>query len=297
MLLNVRRRNWSSRGRRYRHANAFFVSIPKSGRTWLRFFLYSYFCSLQHRPLTLDEQEIARSAMPKFYFTHDLWEHWALANFKDRIRGKCLVPRRPTPHTRIIVLTRDPRDVVVSLFFQMTKRDQRFQGSLSEMIRHPTFGIDLIVDIMNTWMETWGWRNNFALLRYGDFRSDPEKEFRALLAFLGFHEIDDVIFAESLEASNFENMKTVEASNFENIKTMALSRKVRTGTLLPGDIEDPESFKVRRGIVGGYKDYLALDDMDYLNKAITRLHARYGYHSEKEGASLELRAGRECHGS
>ncbi len=245
--------------------------------------------------------------MPKFYFTHDLWEHWALANFKDRIRGKCLVPRRQTPDTRIIVLTRDPRDVVVSLFFQMTKRDQRFQGSLSEMIRHPTFGIDLIVDIMNAWTATWGGRSNFTLLRYGDFRSDPEKEFRALLAFLGFHDIDDVIFAQSLEASHFENMKIMEASNFENMKTVALSRKVRTGTLLPGDIRDPESFKVRRGIVGGYKDYLTLDDMDYLNGAIARLDTRYGYNGDKEHAFAEPRAetqaeeslglGREFHGS
>jgi hypothetical protein len=245
--------------------------------------------------------------MPKFYFTHDLWEHWALANFKDRIRGKCLVPRRQTPDTRIIVLTRDPRDVVVSLFFQITKRDRRFQGSLSEMIRHPTFGINLIVDIMNAWTATWGGRSNFKLLRYGDFRSDPEKEFRALLAFLGFHDIDDVIFAQSLEASNFENMKTVEASNFENMKTVALSRNMRTGTLLPGDINDPESFKVRRGIVGGFKDYLSLDDMDYLDGAIARLDTRYGYNGDKEHAFGEPRPetqaeeslglGREFHGS
>jgi hypothetical protein len=264
--MRVARRNLSSRARYYKSADAIIVSVPKSGRTWLRVFLYRYFSAILNRSFTLNEKEILDSPLPKLIFTHDLWEHRATARLKDRLRGKHLVPFLESREKRIVLLSRDPRDVVVSLFFQQTKRMGRYQGTLSDMIRHPKFGIGLIVDVMNTWMEEWGSQSNFKLLRYEDCQGNAAEAFRGVLTFLGFGEINQEAFDRSLEFSSFENMKSMERA-----------RQFGTGILLPGNPEDPESFKVRRGVVGGYREYLSSADIHYLDQAISRLDRRYGY--------------------
>ena len=47
--------------------------------------------------------------------------------------------------------------------------------------------------------------------------------------------------------------------------------------LRPGDVRDPESFKVRRGKVGGYREYLSVEDQEYALAALTKLDPRFGY--------------------
>jgi len=254
--------------RRYDRARGVVVSIPKSGRTWLRVFLHAYCCMLAKREFTLDPHEIAASQMPEFVFTHDLWQHLKTARLKDSFRGKHLVPPRAVETKPILLLARDPRDVLVSLFFQLSKRTGQFQGSVSEIVTDPRFGIEAIVEIMNTWIAEWGERSNFLLLRYEDCRRNTRRAFAAMLAFFGFTEIDDEALDRSLQFSSFENMKAMEAN-----------KEFTTGILLPRDAGDPDSFKVRRGIVGGYMQYLSAQDLVYIEQALASLDPRFGYHS------------------
>jgi hypothetical protein len=53
--------------------------------------------------------------------------------------------------------------------------------------------------------------------------------------------------------------------------------KARAEILSPGNVDDPESYKTRRGVVVGFRDYLSADDMRYIDQAIARLDKRYGY--------------------
>ncbi len=264
--MRVFRRNFSSRARYFAAADAIFVSIPKSGRTWLRVFLYRYFSAIYERDFTLNEKEIFAVPLPKLLFTHDLWEHRATARPKDRWRGKHLVPPRAAREKKIVLLARDPRDVLVSLFFQQSKRMHRYQGTLSGMLRHPRFGVRLVVEVMNAWMAEWGSRPNCALVRYEDCRRDTAGAFRALVAFLSPRPLDEAAFARSLEFASFDNMKALEAAG-----------KFDSGILAPGDRRDPESFKVRRGQVGGYGEYFTEADLEYLKAELARLHPGYGY--------------------
>jgi hypothetical protein len=47
--------------------------------------------------------------------------------------------------------------------------------------------------------------------------------------------------------------------------------------LQPRDMNDPESFNVRRGRIGGYADYLSASDIEYANEAMSALDRRFGY--------------------
>ena len=264
----VWRHNWTSRVRRYSEAHLIVVSIPKSGRTWLRVFLHAYFCALEKREFTLRSRDLFTGNVPKFIFTHDLWGYLAARRLKDRITGRPLIPPLQSRHKRILLLSRDPRDVIVSLFFQYTKRINRYQGDLHELIHHPKFGIMRIVNVMNAWMAEWGERPEFKVLRYEDCQRRTEEEFRGMLTFLGCREIDDEALARGMEFSSFENMRAIEAGE-----------QVKYNLLQPGNVQDPDSYKVRRGRVGGFLEYVESADLPYLEQVLARLDERFGYKS------------------
>src|SRR5436190_9212329 len=245
------RRNFSSRARELSGGEVIILSIPKSGRTWLRAFLCAYFCRRFGLEFTLRPGRYALPGFPRVVFSHDLFEHRTKGDWWDRIRGKYLVPRRELNRAKIILLARDPRDCFVSLYLQLTRRDPNApielkQTTVSEMLRDKKFGMRAIVDAMNNWLNDFSDRDNFTLLRYEALRAAPAEHFRHLLAVLGESSLNANIFLEALEFSRFENMQKLEAAG-------AFDSKI----LHPGDVRDPESFKVRRGKAGGYREYLS----------------------------------------
>ena len=265
------RRNFSSRASELSRGIAIIVSIPKSGRTWLRAFICAYFCKRFGLEFTLRPERYGQPGIPRLIFSHDLFEHRTKGDLWDRLRGKYLVPRRELSRAKIILLARDPRDCFVSLYLQITRRDPNapveLRGkSVSEMLRDRRFGVRAIVSTMNNWITEFSGRHNFTLIRYEALRASPAEHFRDLLAMLGESMPDMKMFQAALEFSRFENMQKLEAAG-------AFDSKI----LLPGDVRDPESFKVRRGKVGGYGEYLSLEDQRYAADALTELDARFGY--------------------
>ena len=265
------RRNFSSRARELSGGDAIILSIPKSGRTWLRAFLCAYFCRRFGLEFTLRTGRYDLPGFPRIVFSHDLFEHRTKGDLWDRIRGKYLVPRRELNRAKIILLARDPRDCFVSLYLQLTRRDPNApvslkQKTVGEMLRDEKFGLRAIVKPMNDWLNEFSQRDNFTLVRYEALRASPAEHFRDLLAVLGEPSPDANIFEEALEFSRFENMQKLEAA-----------RAFDSNILQPGDVRDPESFKVRRGKVGGYREYLSADDQQFAAAAIAELDRRFGY--------------------
>jgi len=264
------RRNFSSRARELSGGDAIILSIPKSGRTWLRAFLCAYFCRRFGLEFTLRPGRYALPGFPRIVFSHDMFEHRTKGDRWDRIRGKYLVPRRELNRAKIILLARDPRDCFVSLYLQLTRRDPNAvklrQKTVGEMLRDEKFGMRAIVDTMNNWLKEFSHRDNFTLVRYEALRASPEERFRDLLAHLGESSPDPSIFQQALEFSRFENMQKLEAAGAFD-----------SNILHPGDVRDPESFKVRRGKVGGYREYLSAEDQKFAEAALTKLDRRFGY--------------------
>ena len=264
------RRNFSSRARELSGGDAIILSIPKSGRTWLRAFLCAYFCKRFGLEFTLRPGRYALPGFPRIVFSHDMFEHRTKGDRWDRIRGKYLVPRRELNRAKIILLARDPRDCFVSLYLQLTRRDPNAvklrQKTVGEMLRDEKFGMRAIVDTMNNWVNEFSHRDNFTLVRYEALRASPEERFRDLLAHLGESSPDPSIFQQALEFSRFENMQKLEAAGAFD-----------SNILHPGDVRDPESFKVRRGKVGGYREYLSAEDQKFAEAALTKLDRRFGY--------------------
>jgi hypothetical protein len=265
------RRNFSSRARELSGGKAIILSVPKSGRTWLRAFLCAYFCKRFGLQFTLRPDRHHDQRIPRVIFSHDVFEHRTKGDRWDRVRGKYLVPRRELNRAKIILLVRDPRDCFVSLYLQLTKRDPNApiklrQKTVSEMLRDGRFGMRAIINAMNDWINEFSGRDNFSLVRYEAMRASPAEHFRDLLALVGESSADANIFQEALDFSRFENMQKLEAAGAFD-----------SNILHPGDVRDLESFKVRRGKVGGYREYLSVQDQEYAANELAKLDPRFGY--------------------
>jgi hypothetical protein len=270
-MLRWPRRNFSSRAKLLSGGDIVILSAPKSGRTWIRTFLCAYLCRRYGLEFTLQPGRYDHPDFPRVIFSHDRFEHRTKGNWWDRFRGKYLVPKRELRRARIVLLVRDPRDCFVSLYLQMTRRDPGAdpalkQKSVSELLRDHRFGIRGIVRVMNDWLDEFSVRKDFTMIRYEALRASPAEHFRNLLAVVGETTLDTSIFQEALEFSRFENMQKLEAAGVFDSKI-----------LHPGDVRDPESFKVRRGKVGGYQEYLSAEDEQYAADALRRLDPSFGY--------------------
>lgn len=260
--------NWniSKAGRKMMRADAFVVSFPKSGRTWVRVFYLNYAAKVLGKAVSLNTD---LAGLPNVIFTHDRWQHRLLPGWWDFIRGRHLVPPPARREKKIVLLVRDPRDVVVSLHFRLTKRSHVFKWPgqpMDETLRDPKFGIGHVVELMNCWLAEWHGQPNFKLLRYEDCRADTGREFRGLPEFLGLAPVNEAALAHALDFSKFENMQAMKASG-----------RFREDELSAGNRADQDSYKARRGQVGGFRNYFDAEDLAFAAQAMMRLDPRFGY--------------------
>jgi hypothetical protein len=169
------------------------------------------------------------------------------------------------------LLARDPRDAFVSHYIEMTRRTAETANELKsqavgDALRDPIFGIVLIIETMNAWLTEFARRSDCILVRYEDLHATPNEQFHHVLAAVGETEPQARHFENALEFSRFGNMRKMEAS-------LDYDRQL----LQPGDVNDPESYKVRRGKIGGYVDYLDPIDVEYADQAMSALDPRFGY--------------------
>ena len=114
------------------------------------------------------------------------------------------------------------------------------------------------------WHENRNVPRDFLLLRYEDMHRDPAGILRSLLRFMGLEHPDEQAIAAAVRYGAFENMRRLESSgSFEH-------------KMSPGDPDDEESYKVRKGKVGGYVDYLSPDDVAFVERVINEAGNPFG---------------------
>ncbi|GAB6067265.1 sulfotransferase domain-containing protein [Methylothermus subterraneus] len=254
--------------------DAVIVSYGKSGRTWLRVML-SRFYQTKHRLRTqqllgFDNLHRKHPAIPKLFFTHDnyLKDYTGHADSKVDYYGR-----------KVVLLVRDPRDVAVSQFFQWKfrmrpgKKDlNRYpphgeEVSLFDFVMNPDCGLPKIIEFLNLWAREIPKFRSLLLVRYEDLRADTAKELRRITDFLGTPgsaaEIEDAVAYASVE-----NMRKLEQE-----KKFWLSGS----RLIPKDKSNPDSYKVRRAKVGGWRDYFDDAQAAAIDALLERLHPMFGY--------------------
>ena len=273
--------------RRLALADVVVVSYAKSGRTWARVMLSRYF-QLRHgisprRLLTLDNYHRRNPAVPVVMFTHDNYlRDYTGTHGKADFKGK-----------KLIVLVRHPADTAVSQYFQWRYRmkpgKKALNGypphgsdiSLQEFVlRHPA-GLERVVRFTNDWARELPEMAGVLLVRYEDLRRDTAGELRRILQFIGEQPTDDEL-AEAVSFASIENMRALEEKKAFWFSGSVLKPAVR------GNVD---SYKVRRGKVGGFRDYFSDAEVEEIERYVReRLDPVFGY----SGAPLERAVGADA---
>ncbi len=252
------------------------VSFGKSGRTWLRVMISHLFRVMYKLPenaiLGFDNFHNLNRAVPKIFFTHD--------NYIKDFTGD-FTSKKPFYHKRVILLARDPRDVAVSQFFQWKFRikptkvainnypPRGSEISLFDFVTGDNGGsMQAVSDYLNLWAEEADKLDHFHLVRYEDLRAQPHQELRRMLDFM------------QVEATETHVNAAVDYSSFDNMKKMEGKQQFRLagGRMMPRDKDNPDSYKVRRAKVGGYRDYFTDAEVEQIDAQLEQqLHALYAY--------------------
>jgi hypothetical protein len=127
---------------------------------------------------------------------------------------------------------------------------------------------------MNLWAEDAPHMETLLLVTYESMRRDAGGELGRVLDFLG-------------TLGTPEEIRTaVEFASVENMRKMESERKfwLSGGRMLPKDKNNPNSYKVRKAKVGGYRDYFDDDQARRIDDVIARtLSPWYGYQDAPEG--------------
>ena len=152
---------------------------------------------------------------------------------------------------------RNLKDTLVSLYFQVTRREFVYSGTVSDFLKHDQLGVMKAITFYNQWLYSMDVPRELKLISYEQMHSDTQGVLSQALDFIGVGNIDKDQVIKAVKKCEFENMKRVE-----------LAHAGLRGPLAPGDPDDAESFKVRKGKVGNYRQYLSSEDIDYIDNAI-----------------------------
>lgn len=249
----------------YRDAEFLVVSLGKSGRTWLRVLVHKYLSLHSNAPFDVESMYKAGTTIPNILYTHEMASHYRDNGMLDRFMGKDILPASLARRKQLILLMRDPRDILISSYFHKTRRSKRVDCTLSEFIRDKRLGIERIVWIMNQWYHRFHKHPACLWISYEDMKEDTIREVLKVISFLRI-EPDITLAQEAVNFAHFSNMKHWEATGSFS------SRRLQ-----PGDAHDPDSFKVRRGKIKGYLDYFDSDDDEYACHQVAKLDPFFGY--------------------
>ena len=267
--------------RRLQRADVAIVSFGKSGRTWLRVMISRYYQLVYGIPeralLGFDNYHRRDASIPKIFFTHDNYikDYTGEYDSKASFYGK-----------KVVLMVRNPKDIAVSQYFQWQHRMRPVKKKLNQYPPHgadvsaydfvmdPNCGLPDIIAYLNLWAREAERVERLLVVRYEDMRSDPNKTLRRVMEFISDDSADGPAVDGSVEYSSVDNMRKLEE---KNVFWLA------GGRMKPGKKGDPNTYKVRRAKVGGYKDYFNDAERAEIDELVSHdLSATYGYEAPPE---------------
>jgi hypothetical protein len=153
---------------------------------------------------------------------------------------------------QVLLLHRDVRDTAVSNYWHLTARPEfKYSATISDFLRDPLNGVEKNIRF-NLLMKSV-LKNNFIDITYEQMHTDPVTVIQRVIQHF---KCDKTV----------EQIKTAITNNtFDKMKQAEIAQKNQINA---------EAYKTRRGVVGGYKDYLSVEDIAYCDKLL----AKYDYY-------------------
>lgn len=226
-----------------------FASYEKSGRTWVRFFVAEYI------NLT-------------YNFGYDIsWENFTkltpspLCNKRDGLLSfpKGMIPRPIfshnavvipfIPHRKVVFISRNFFDIIVSKYFFMMHRNKKSLSKIDiNTFIAKKFNYSKAFKKINSFSKAINKSSDYLIVSYEDLKKDPKKNFRRIIKFSDYP-YNEKLIDEAIKNASFDSMhkKEVKEKKYKN----------------------KEAFHTRKGNVSGYHDYLTDDSIIFLKSKIS----------------------------
>ena len=237
------------------------ASYPKSGNTWVRYFLASLIYSNQGKSgldklgyiMQYPKRDQFEKLVTNFDDFNQIKKNWI--NSQNQINSDNSVKIFKTHHTLCtlgednftdekntlgaIYIVRDPRNVISSILYHFNLSsteealnfimdEKKFIGNVKNKINYP------LLTLIGSWKTNYNsWKNigkNFLLVRYEDLILNPNTEFRKITNYIS--NIIGIKFSaeqikNSIEESSFKNLRNIEDKNgfIESIEDLKKNKK------------------------------------------------------------------------
>lgn len=254
------------------HVDVVIAAFPKTGSTWLQTMIRKMLaehCNLGDEEIphlfvgSLGRLHKVPPGIPHIYVTHNM------PNFNEESYEFMTVDNAKFRGKKVILLVREPKDTLVSLYFHNRYRTVPpvYNDDINAMVHDDVYGIGKYIKFYQSWVDDSRLCKGFLLVRYEDLRADPELSLRGICEFIGLEGVSEDTIRRVVAFSSFENMRKYEEKNSRHLPGLN-----RSENLLP------EAFKVRDGTVGGYKKHLSQESIQFIDQCIEEgLPPMYGY--------------------
>jgi len=257
--------------------DAFIISYPKSGRTWLQNILmeigklkYDINNAIDDTTSISDSLSILSSynnGFPKILATHALssWEQVEGLCNKDEILNTN--DYQSYKNKKVIFLYRDPRDVLVSQYYHIKLRNGISKIEKEDLVSNDIIGIEKIVNFMNKWHKLAQENSDHIFsMSYEQLKKNPEEAVQSICNFLGM-DIDSGTVSQGINESDLKKMQKKQASK-QNSDPWTKAK----------NLENKNSFQSRKGLIGEHAVFFTSDQIARLNVIIKeKLNADFGY--------------------
>lgn len=238
---------------RYSSSDFIFLSFPKSGRTWIRYFIAKYIELEFQKEFTLEIEEI--NNIPRIIFTHNYFD-----NKQDIEEEPEIILQNILKQKEVFIVVRDPRDVAVSYYHQKVNREERLSGiDINEFVFSSIYGIERQAKFVLKLLALNKEHAKSKLVVYENLLRQPETYFYRMINGI-FKEVNSTNFYKALHESTFEKMKEYELM----ISKQGVGDFSRIGKKHWNG--DNNSLKVRKGKLNSYLSELTPETVEKLNK-------------------------------
>ena len=254
------------------------ASYPKSGNTWVRLFLESYFSKIKNNFKLGGFPEFEDFEKLKIDYTHfgEIIKNWKTLQEIKNLDSRTNILKTHNAMCKVgnynftdnsntlgaIYLIRDPRDIVVSYANHLALT---FDEVIEHMLNEKASGIkrfkgkDIDVEIMGRWTDNYNsWKNykrrEFLMIKYEDLIADKKKEFIKILDYL--KNLSD--FDINIDQIN----KSIEETSFEKLK--------KDEEIYGFDQATGNGPFFRKGIVGDWKENLNSEQIKKIEKSFSK---------------------------
>ncbi len=239
------------------------VSYPKCGRTWVANVLYYY---LQLKSNVSERTELfflnpnfkalsKQTGYKPILLTHDVfslgapitnWNIYSLANFHRKMNK--------------VLLVRDPRDILVSLYWHMRGRVVKSglpeDMSIGYFLDNFDLGLDALIKFLNIWVSATTSRNDIRLYRYEDLLGSW-----AINKFI-WTELFEYLLNETVDGARLS--EAVEYFHIDSLKNRVAKKKKHATNLIG------LGGRIRQGKANNFYKILSAEELELINARLKK---------------------------